>query len=291
MERTERTAFGIALVGHVALIVALKFLLDQSHALTPPPSMEVSFVEESSTVSSAPSSEPSAAPAAGDEVGPAEEASGADASVPEPEPQQAVPEPTPPRPETTDRRRADLTRSPVVNRPLPRPPVQSAQPRPNPPRPQQQPQARPAPQRQGTAPRSRSFDPRALDRSLRSGAGSEGASPRPSAALTGAERQSLSRNISALIQPCAANARPPNSFARTISVDLRVTVNPNGGYVSHQLVSRSGTNESNEDYVPGVVDVAVRAVRACQGRLATLPADQYGVAGGWRTFRYRFRFP
>jgi hypothetical protein len=35
----------------------------------------------------------------------------------------------------------------------------------------------------------------------------------------------------------------------------------------------------------------MRAVRACASRIATLPADHYGIAGGWRTFRYRFRFP
>lgn len=340
MERTEASGFGVALLLHAALI-ALLSLAVRNTLETPPPAMEVSFVEDAAVVSSVPASIEPPAPAVGEELGPVEEASGAAAAaVPEPAPAPAPePEAVPAPPTTTaDRRRPDITRNAVpIRPPVPRP-VQSAEARPQPPRPDLQQQQRAAQQRaaqqqaaqqrvaqqraaqqqaaqraaqqraaqqsaanaraqaqrsgQGQAQRSSGSVLDRLSREFGRGpAAARGTAPQPAAALSAPQRQALARNISGLIQPCAARATPPNGLARTISVDLRVTVNQNGAPVSHQMVGSSGTNDANEGYVDGVVDVAMRAVRACSSRIASLPDDQYGVPGGWRTFRYRFRFP
>jgi outer membrane biosynthesis protein TonB len=296
--RPELAGFAIALAAHAALL----WYLSQGREEMPDPpetAMEVSFVEELGTVSMAPKASEAPAPALGEELAPVEEASGETASVPDPV-TPPIPEPVRPPVQSSERRRPDLTRNPVQIRPT-LPPRVSQQPRP-----QQQPRAqaqRPQPQQPqqpqaGGAPQRQRLDLAALGRSLGSGTpqgrqgapGGAGTSQQAPAALTGAQQQAQSRQISGLIQPCAARAQPPNPFARTISIDLRVTVTEQGVPTGHQLLSSGGTNDSNSDYVDDVVGVAMRAVRACASRIATLPEDHYAIPGGWRTFRYRFRF-
>jgi hypothetical protein len=301
MDRAEATGLGIAVAGHAALVVALAFGLAVTQRPQPDDAMEVSFVEEVGPVSTAPETSEAPAPALGEELAPVEEASGAAASEPAPI-TPPVPEPVrPPVVETGERRRPDLTRNPVQIRAAPAPRVtQQARPQPQQHVQQQRPQPQPRQQQQATGgqPRQR-LNLAELQRSLGGGSpqgqqgapGGSGTARQQSATLSGAERQALARNISGLIAPCAGRAQAPNAFARSISVDLRVTVTEGGVPTGHQLLASSGTNDSNGDYVDDVVAVAMRAVRACAGRIATLPDDHYGIPGGWRTFRYRFRFP
>lgn len=293
MDRAEATGLGVAVVGHAALVVALALGLAVTQRPREEDPMEVSFVEEVGPVSTAPEVSEAPAPALGEELAPVEEGSGAAASVPEPI-TAPIPEPVrPPVVETGERRRPDLTRNPIVIRSAP-PPRVTQQPRP-------QPRTQPVQQQQqaaGGQPRQR-LNLAELQRSLGGGTpqgqqgapGGSGTSPQQSATLSGAQRQALARNISGLIAPCAGRAQAPNAFARSISVDLRVSVTESGVPTGHQLLGSSGTNDNNSDYVDDVVGVAMRAVRACASRIATLPADHYGIPGGWRTFRYRFRFP
>ncbi|HEY0115736.1 MAG TPA: hypothetical protein VGB54_08445 [Allosphingosinicella sp.] len=280
MDRAEATGVGVAVAGHAALIALLAFGIAVTREPTPPAdAMEVSFVEDAGPVSSAPETLEEPAPTIGDEISAPAQASGADASVAEPI-VPPVPEPVRPPVETGERRRPDVTRNPVTIRPQPQPRVVQAQPRPQP---------RPSPT-QSRPQRTRTFD----DAVRVVGAGPPAArnpAPAAPAALSGAQRQQLARNISGLIAPCASRAQAPNGFARSISVDLRVTVTQAGVPTGHQLLGSSGTNESNSDYVDDVTAVAMRAVRACASRIATLPDDHYAIPGGWRTFRYRFRFP
>jgi outer membrane biosynthesis protein TonB len=301
MDRAEAAGLGVAVAGHAALVIVLALGLAVTQRPQPEDAMEVSFVEEVGPVSTAPEMSDAPAPALGEELAPVEEASGATASIPEPV-TAPIPEPIrPPVVETGERRRPDLTRNPVQIRAAPAPRVtQQARPQPQQrPQPQRaQPQQRPQQQAAGTQPRQR-LNLAELQRSLGGGSpqgqrgapGGSGTSREAPAALTGAQRQAISRQIGGLIAPCAGRAQAPNAFARTISVDLRVTVTESGVPTGHQLLSSSGTNDSNSDYVDDVVAVAMRAVRACAGRIATLPDDHYGIPGGWRTFRYRFRFP
>ena len=278
MDRAEATGLGVAIAGHAALVALLALGITATREITPPEAMEVTFVEDTGPVTSAPATVEPPAPSVGEEIAPPEEASGADAAVPAPI-TPPVPDPVRPPVETTERHRPDVTRNavPVQPRAQPRPPT---------------PQPRANNNGQGQAQRSSGFDPGRLARIIGRGPPeASGTAPQPPARLSGAQQQALSRQIGSLIAPCASRVRPPNELARSISVVLRVTVSESGAPSSHQLVSSGGTNDSNESYVTNVADAAMRAVRACSARIATLPSDQYGIPGGWRTFTYRFRFP
>jgi hypothetical protein len=105
------------------------------------------------------------------------------------------------------------------------------------------------------------------------------------------QAREVRRNISGLIAPCAVRAKPPNAAARSIAVDLRVALDRNGVPTSHQLIRATGVNEKNSAYVDAVVALAMRTLRACSARIATLPAHAYGGPSGWQTLNYRFSFP
>lgn len=288
--KLDATGFAIAILAHVALLYILTREREEEKE-PEPAAMEVSFVEETGPVSSAPITSAEPAPVFGEEIAP-DAASGAEASEPAPV-TPPVPEPVRPPVETSDRSRPDLTRARVPVRPTPSPPARQPQ-RPSPPaqtRPRPSPPAQTRPVQPRPGPRGPSF----ADVARNVGGGAPSRRPGPPASapaqLSGAERQQIARNISGLIAPCAARAQPPNGFARGISVDLRVTVTRDGVPTGHTMVSSSGVNGTNDDYVDDVTAIAMRAVRACASRIATLPDDHYAVAGGWQTFRYRFRFP
>lgn len=292
-KRPEAIGFGIALLAHGALL----WLLSGERDDPPPPpeqSMEVSFLEEAGPVTTAPELTEAPAPSFGEEYAAPEEAAGEPEPEPAPFPEPLpapVPEPVRPPVQAEPRRPPQPSRNAAPPRPA-QPRVAQSQPRPQPrpsPPAQRRPQAQPG---QGQARRSSGFDANRLAQSLgRAPADARGSSPSPPAQLTGAQRQQIARNISNLIAPCARRAVPPNGFARSISVDLRVSVTQSGSPTGHQLVGSGGTDDTNREYVDDVVAAAMRAVRACSSRIATLPGEHYAVAGGWRTFRYRFRFP
>jgi hypothetical protein len=113
MERAEATGFGVAVVGHAALLAALTLGLTQ---MTGPPSltapMEVSYVEDVGLVASAP--EPSQEPQAqgtAPEVGPVEDAPEA-APEPIPQPTVAPRQAAQPRQVQPARKPAERTRRP-----------------------------------------------------------------------------------------------------------------------------------------------------------------------------------
>jgi hypothetical protein len=214
---------------------------------------------------------------------PAEESAGAEATIPEPVRPPVVEEVRPPV-ETGERRRPDLTRNPVQVRPAPPPRVAAT-----PPRPQNRPAqpARPPAAQPNRGPSFADVVGR-IGRPPSPSRDTAPAAPASPAPLSGAQRQRISSQIGGLIQPCATRAQPPNAFARSISVVIQVTVTPSGTPTGHRLVSSSGV-DGNEEYVDDVVGVAMRAVRACAARIATLPSEYY--QNGWRTFQYRFRFP
>jgi outer membrane biosynthesis protein TonB len=286
MERTEATGFGVALVGHIALILALKLLLDTSGALTPPPAMEVSFAEDVGLVSTAPETEASA-PALGDEPGPAEEAAGSEASVPEPEPA-PVPEPVrTPMPSTPRDRPEEPRRNARSNVP--------SQPRPQP---QRQPQARPQrqqqPQRQ-PATRPGSGQAQQSRGSRLPSAGSFGTDPgtntRPAAQMTGQAAADIGSAIQRQVQPCALRQRPPAPEAREIVTSIRLQLTRDGRLAATpQVTGQSGIDEDNRRYAELVRERAILAFRECSP-LRNLPQELYDVPRGWQTFTLRFRFP
>lgn len=311
MERTEASGFGIALVGHVALILALKALLDTSGALTPPPAMEVSFAEDVGLVSTAPETEASA-PAQGEEPGPAEEAAGGEASVPEP-----VPEPTPvpepartPSPSTPRDRPEEprrTARSNVPSRPTPQPRQQQQRPQPQPQRQQQRPaqaqpqrsaQAQPQrsaqaqPQRQGQPGRGQAQQSRGSRLPSAGSFGEDaGSNTRPAAQMTGQAAADIGSAIQRQVQPCAIRQRPPAPEAREITTSVRLRLTREGALAAEpQVVGQDGINEDNRRYAELVRERAILAFRQCSP-LRNLPQELYDVPRGWQTFTLRFRFP
>ncbi|HEY0326280.1 MAG TPA: hypothetical protein VGC46_09955 [Allosphingosinicella sp.] len=282
MERAEASGFGIALVGHIALIVALKFLLDTSHSLTPPPAMEVSFAEDVGLVSTAPSTE-APAPSASDEVGPVEEASGSEAAVPEP-----LPEPEP-----------EVTRAPSPSTPRDRPeePLRTrrsnvpSQPRQQPQR--QQVQPRPAPQGQGQRQRSAGFDANRLRQSLGPGPStSQGQSQQPSAAVASPQAQaSFVAALTRQIARCTRQQRPPAIEARSLRPVVVIRLGEDGTLEGATVRRIEGVNDSNRQYEQQARDAILRAVRAC-APYTGLPAELYAVPNGWRQPpAFRLNFP
>ena len=291
MERTEATGFGVALVGHIALIVALKFLLDTSGALTPPPAMEVSFAEDVGLVSTAPETEASA-PAFGEEPGPAEEAAGSEASVPEPEPvaePEPVRTPSPPTPRDRPEEPRRTARSNVPSQPRPQPQQRpQAQPQRQQAQPQRQPQRQPS-TRPGSGPAQTSRGSRLP--SAGSFGDDAGSNTRPAAQMTGQAAADIGSAIQRQVQPCAIRQRPPAPEAREIVTSIRLHLTRDGRLASApQVVGQAGIDEDNRRYAELVRERAILAFRECSP-LRNLPQELYDVPRGWQTFTLRFRFP
>ena len=273
MERTEATSFGVAFVGHVALIWALKLLLDTSGALTPPPAMEVSFAEDVGLVSTAPSTE-APAPAFGEETALADEAGGEEATVPEPEP---VAEPEP-------------VRSPSPSTPRDRPEEPRRNARSNvPSRPQPQPQSQPQRQRQPQQQRQPGSGPAQQNR--RSGlpdpnsfnTNGEGRSQQPSGAVVSAQaRANFASLLGRQIARCSRQQRPPAIEARSLRPVVVIRLREDGSLDGAPVVRTiEGLNDSNRQYEQQARDAILRAVRSC-APYTGLPPEQYSVPNGWR---------
>ncbi len=266
MERAEATGFGVAIVGHVALLAALTYGLTQIGSPPAiPAAMEVSFVDEVGLVSAAPAPAP-APPALGTapDAGPIEEAAPAPAPEPEPLPPRPAPS-APPRP-------AQAT----VARERAAPPL----------RPAARPTARPTEQRgSGSGQRtSRSV----TDPDFLAGIGSDPAarSNRPPATVTGEARASINAAIRRALVPCERQPLPAPE-AGAIKVDVRVTLNPNGSLASAEVARVLNGNPALGIYERRMQDLALAIVRRCTP-IRGLPAELYDVPRGWRQFTYQF---
>jgi outer membrane biosynthesis protein TonB len=304
MERADTAGWGVAFVGHVALVAALAWAMAQQGALPSlPPSMEVSFEEEIGPISSAPMSEAPPAPSLGEEIGTPEEASGATASVAEEAP--PAPAPVPQPTETGDRRRPDVTRNAVPVRPqaqAQRPQPQPQPQRPQPQRAQQQPQraqpqrpTRPQqaqPQRPGNQAargnRSAGFNPDALRRSLGPGEPSaQGTSRRAQGAVvTNEVRASLDQAILRALLPCQRQTLPAPD-AREIRVRVAVTLNQDGSLAGARVLGVNSYDGNLRQYEPRMRELALRVVQQCTP-IRGLPPEYYSVSRGWRQFNYTF---
>ncbi len=286
MERTEATGFGVAAVGHVALIAALMLLLDKSGSFIPPPAMEVSFAEDVGLVSTAPDTEASA-PAFSEDTGPVEEASGADSSVPEAE---AIPEPE-----------VSRTPSPSTPRDRPEEPRRTArsnvpsQPRPQPQRtqPQRTESQRSQPQRstppgRGPAQQTRRSGLPNLNSFNTDG---EGRSQQPSGAMVTAQ---VSGNIAGALRaaftPCANRAALPADEARSIFVTVRVTLNRDGSLANIDNIRVRNPNPDLARYEQRMRELTLGIVRCATPvrQLASQLGEYYDVPRGWRVSDYTF---
>jgi outer membrane biosynthesis protein TonB len=301
--RLEAIGFVGALAVHAGLIYLMN--LERDDPPPPPPAMEVSFVEESALVSTAPSAEDEPAPSLGQEMGSPEEASAAEATVPDVMPQEAPPLPatrqdapiTPPvsqRPQPRPQPRPQAQRP--QPQPQPRPPVQRPQAQPRPPaqrpqtrppqqaqRPQATPQPRAAQPGAGSRPRSSGFDPRRLAESLGRGPPeARGTSPAPRGAATTQQRTSFTSALASKIARCSRQQRPSTQEARTLRPVVVIRLRQDGSLDGAPAVrSVEGLNDTNRQYETQAREAIIRAVRNC-APYTGLPVELYDVPNGWR---------
>jgi outer membrane biosynthesis protein TonB len=279
VERADAAGLGVALVAHVALLWALG--LSRQPETPPPPAMEVSFVEETGLVSSAPTAEPAAASVAPD-LGAPEEAAAATPEPAPPEPQRPIPQPAP-APQPAQRQPA----------PTPQPAQRQAAPTPQPRRPapapaQSTPQPQPRQAQQGTG-RADSNRGSRLGSDILKGIGDDPVSrnPRPAAAVVSNEaRASMDAAILRALLPCQRQVLPAPE-ARSIRVRVEVTLTPTGNVASARVMSVANDDPDLRIYEQRMRDLAVNVIEQC-APIRGLPAEYYNVPRGWRTFRYVF---
>lgn len=262
MDRAEATGFGIAFVGHAALLAALT--LGLATWGDPPPlsnPIEVSFVEDVGLVSAAP--QPATTPpeqGMAPEVGPTEDAAPA-----------ADPRPLPPLPEPRP--------SAVEPRPAPK---------------QAQPRERPAPPQrsQGSGERTRRS---LIGDDILKGIGRDPSPSRsrqaPAATMSSRAAADIASAIARQVQPCADRQIYPGPGAERIVTPVILRLNRDGSLAARPRVGRqTGIDDQNGRYADRVADLAVRSFVECSP-LRGLPAELYDVANGWRNFTLRYRLP
>lgn len=270
MDRAEATGFGVALVGHGALLAALTLGI-ASWSASPPLSnpIEISFVEEVGLTSAAPQPAP-VPPEQGTapETGPPEDA--APAPLAEPLPPLPEPRPAPPAPRPAPKQA-------LPERPRERPQAQAQPSRP-----------RPAPSQRnaGTGERTRRSQ---IGPDLLKGLGRDPSPSRtqaPPATVPGEARASINSAIRRALIPCERQPLP-SPEAAAIKVDVRVTLNRNGSLASAQVARVHNSNSGLRIYEQRMRDLALAIVRGCTP-IRGLPAQYYDVPRGWRQFTYQF---
>ena len=264
MDRTEAQGFGVAVAGHAALLALMAFAVGQA-AGPPrvPDSMEVSFVEDVGRFSAAPQPvEEPPAPAEAPDLGPIEDA--APAPTADPAPPQPSPR-APARPIRSEPRPAPKQAAPTPQRPT-------------------QPTARTG--QQTTRPR--------LGSEILKGIGNDPSpsrSTRPAARMTGQAAASIAQAIARQVQPCADRQVYPGPGAERIVTRINLRLKPDGSLAAPpRVVGQSGTDLENGRYARRVADLAIRSFMECSP-LRGLPAELYGVTGGWSNFDMNYRMP
>jgi hypothetical protein len=261
LERTEAAGFGVAVLGHLALLAALS--LGLFAAVTPPPAqdaIEVSFVEDVALDSASPTPAAMPPPAAtAPELGPVEEAPAApDAGTRPAAP--AVSAPAIPQPQresdSRDRRRPEETRQ--------------------------------TPGQRARASRLADLNLDNLGRDPRRPATPAAA---PAAAMTAQAAASIAQAIIRQVQPCADRQVYPGTGAERIVTSLRLRLNRDGSLQGRPVVAgQRGLDDENSRYAQRVADLAVNAFVSC-APLRGLPAELYDVPRGWSNFTMNYRLP
>ncbi|MBA3879532.1 MAG: cell envelope biogenesis protein TolA [Sphingobium sp.] len=296
MDRSDQIGLGAALLLHIGLVGALSvsLLSRRTPAPPPPPSVDVSLVEDIGLQSSAPKPVAEPAPSQAPDPGPPE-----DAAPPPPQPQKAAPEPPSPKP------------------PEPKPaPVAAA--KPAPPKPRDVATAAPAkPNKPAAKPVTAPTTP--TKPAAKPGTGTQVAATKPKprgsrlsddivAGLT--DKPSPSRVVAPVgvvidakalagiqdairrqIQPCAdrlSNAGIPQE-AKRIVIKFNLRLNRDGNLATKPTVlSRLNTDSETERYAQQIADLGIAAFRQCAP--LKLPAEYYQTAnGGWSNINYNWQ--
>jgi len=279
MDRAEATGFGVAVVGHVALLAAIA--LGLFHATVPPQpqdAIEVSFAEDVALTSSSPTpmAQPPA-PSDAPELGAPEEAAPAPAPVPTPTPQ-----PTP----------REAAPAPARERAPPQPQARE-QPKANPRTTREtRDRRRPEEARNGRGERNRGT--RLADLNL-DGLGRDPSPSRaqasPGATMSTQAAANIAQAIARQVQPCADRQVYPGPGAERIVTSISLRLNRDGSLAGRPRVgTQRGLDDENRRYAERVADLAVRSFVEC-APLRGLPQELYDVPRGWSNFTMNYRMP
>lgn len=296
MDRSDRIGLGAAFLLHIGLFGALSvsLLSRPTPVVPPPPSVDVSLVEEVGLQSSAPKPVAEPAPSQAPDLGPPE-----NAPPPPPEPQKAAPkspEPKPPEPKP----------APVaVAKPVPPKPREVATPAPaKPSKPVAKPvAAAPVPTKPaakpGTGTQVASLKPKPRGSRLSDDivAGlTDKPSPSKVVAPVGVviDAKALAGIQDAIrrqIQPCAdrlSNAGIPQE-AKRIVIKFNLRLNRDGNLATRPTVlSRLNTDAETDRYAQQIADLGIAAFRQCAP--LKLPPEFYQTAnGGWNNINYNWQ--
>lgn len=275
MDRAEATGFGVAVIGHAALLAAIA--LGLFHAAVPPQpqdAIEVSFAEDVALTSSSPTpmAQPPA-PSDAPELGAPEEAAPVPTPTPQPAPRETAPararERAPPQQQTREQQKANprTTRDPRDRR-------------------------RPEEARNGRGERNRGT--RLADLNL-DGLGRDPSPSRsqasPGATMSTQAAANIAQAIARQVQPCADRQVYPGPGAERIVTSISLRLNRDGSLAGRPRVgTQRGLDDENRRYAERVADLAVRSFVEC-APLRGLPQELYDVPRGWSNFTMNYRMP
>ncbi|MGZ8281433.1 MAG: cell envelope biogenesis protein TolA [Allosphingosinicella sp.] len=277
MDRTEAAGFAGAVVGHAMLLALFVFgVFKFTSTPVPTDAIEVSFVDETALVSTAPQPTPEPpAPAMAPEAGPTEDAATAAPAQPAPPDLR----PTPPQP-------------PLASTPRQRPEPPRQRPTREMPRPTRAQPKQTAPSESGTGQRTRRS---LIGDDILKGIGrdptpSRSQSP-PAAAMSARAAADIGAVISRQIQPCADRQIYPGPGAERIVTQINLRLNRDGSLAARpRMTGQSGIDMENQRYAERVRDIAIAAFVGC-APMRGLPTELYDVPRGWRNFTMNYRLP
>jgi outer membrane biosynthesis protein TonB len=307
MERAERIGLGVAVAGHVALLVLLSLSLSLARIpktqLSDP--MDVQFVDKVGLKSAAPKvSQEAPAPSEAPEKGMPEDTTPPPPKaepVPKPEPKPTPPKPTPapPKPEPKPEPKPAPKPTPAPPKPAEKPKPEKQQAKPAPEKPAKPTPAKPTkkaglssdflsdlpPDKPGTAkPKGSRLGADFLKGLSPSKAPGKASAPH-AAAISAQSMSGLIGLIASKVKPCYNPPAGGTDSGQIVTI-LSIRMNKDGSVASVTPGAQSGVNGSNSAYARQMADAAVRAVKRCSP-ITGLPPELY--EGGWSDFDFRFR--
>jgi outer membrane biosynthesis protein TonB len=272
LDRGEAQGTALALLLHVALVVALTMNIASPPKTPEPPAVEVELVESEDVALTA------AAPQQASPPPPSQAPAPAEPTPALPEPPQPAPSLPPPEPIVRP------TPAPVVRQaPLPRPApaARSVPTRPSPP------QARPAPARPALPRQSRLGDdflasvpnaPPSPARSAQQGA----------AIFSAAAKASVNDAILRQIRPCADRQPALGPGADRLRVVINLRIDRSGRVSRTERIDVRGVDDENRAFEDLAYNQAVAVFRSCSP--LRLPAELYSTPqGGWGNITMTYR--
>ncbi|MFS0773714.1 cell envelope biogenesis protein TolA [Sphingomonas sp. 1P08PE] len=316
MERGEKLALGVAVVGHAVLfgLLSVGFLATPNpEELTAKP-IEVSLAEDVALEQASPNPTAEAAPSVAPEQGAPEDAAAPEPSPAAPEPE-AAPQPAPappqpkPQPQPVPRPAKPAPAPTPAPRPKPQPPrpTPAAEPKPAP----AKPAAKPAPAKpaatapakpaatkgSGKSPTATASRPRGsrLGDDFLKGLSDRDTPSRteaaPAAKMGAQAAADIGSAILRQVQPCANRQVTPGPGAERIRVAINLKLNRDGSLAARpRVVGHSGVDDDNSRYVARVDDLAIATFVGCSP-LRGLPEELYDVQNGWSSFTLRYKLP